>query len=866
MGSKGKNTPVGGKRSARRERARSTQKGSSRDLNQEPSRSALKYHGLKNQGATCYLNSVLQVLFMTKDFREAVLSSTNRDQKCIDGHLSILFKTLQTGQAQTQLITKHLDIRRVTEQDDAAACFERILRQSSPQASQIFQGELTHKNTCSQCGTHTEDSVAFWSLPLPLVDSGRDAYCVMDGIESFFQESHISGDNQMFCDLCKVKADATIKAKMKHHPEVLTLLLKRFKFDFSHMDYVKIRCAVKIPTILQIPCDEGQSQTYELYAFVEHYGELKHGHYTVTIKPQGEENWYNFNDTAVTKVNNNKGSQSAYLLYYRKRKMPPVSAEDTQNTTNVSTSETSKQEGREKCEQHEEKVKNRERQDDEATAAAAAAARNESNVQGQTIDKSNKASNRNLTDKDTTADSVSDASLSHEHAKCRRQSKNRPNSTITDQDDGRFHTQNDSKLSPNKNSRKWHRKNKNRSKEDKKTVNDGGDSRGVVENQQSQPNLDQECKKDVRDTVSHNPPGCSSEKQKGEERGGKRGKSESHCGESKVDQDKGLFADISQTRIQAESNGTGHKDVGCQRQIREEGKEHLNMCCENKGNDFYQQKSSGRKSTQDDSEVSTSEASKLKNSEQLQGPVKTRGSKEDEGRAARNQDNVGRKREDKKRAATVRRDKDAESSEEKLRNEEKMKRDQYRTLSGCEDSHRATRKTSLSNDQSQSNGDENDSKQNTSVNNPPYEQAVSNSTEKEVDQNSEKVSLNTPEGELSQEMSREVTEETAEDEKAEAECDPKSNDVDSLVVCLGKFSLKDSAEAQEGSKEKNMAGKVENSAETQSLSESSDGKKEEVAPDTQIKAESDQSSNNKARKKKGQNKRKEKVVVCFGSP
>lgn len=40
---------------------------------------------------------------------------------------------------------------------------------------------------------------------------------------------------------------------MKHHPEVLMLLLKRFDFDYKYMTYVKDNQSVNVRSTLQIP-------------------------------------------------------------------------------------------------------------------------------------------------------------------------------------------------------------------------------------------------------------------------------------------------------------------------------------------------------------------------------------------------------------------------------------------------------------------------------------------------------------------------------------------------------------------------------------------------------------------------------------
>lgn len=48
---------------------------------------------------------------------------------------------------------------------------------------------------------------------------------------------------------------------------------------------------------------DDQNQTYELYAVVDHNGDLRNGHYIATIK-DGQD-WYQFNDATVTPVREN---------------------------------------------------------------------------------------------------------------------------------------------------------------------------------------------------------------------------------------------------------------------------------------------------------------------------------------------------------------------------------------------------------------------------------------------------------------------------------------------------------------------------------------------------------------------------------
>ncbi|XP_041842502.1 ubiquitin carboxyl-terminal hydrolase 26-like isoform X2 [Melanotaenia boesemani] len=223
--------------------------------------------------------------------------------------------------AKTNNIIEMLGITNVFKQRDAAEYFEKILCLTSPKASMLFKGELNHKTTCHGCNNKHDSKNFFWVLPLAIEDSYHRAFNVQQGLQRFFEVQTVCGDDQMFCTSCNKKKNADTECEMIQAPDVLTLLLKRFAFNYKKNCYVKLKCKADVAQTLHI-----QKCRYNLYAVVHHYGDLSGGHYTADIKSFETGQWYCFNDNVVkrVKLQNFEGednflrSHTAYLLMYQK--------------------------------------------------------------------------------------------------------------------------------------------------------------------------------------------------------------------------------------------------------------------------------------------------------------------------------------------------------------------------------------------------------------------------------------------------------------------------------------------------------------------------------------------------------------------
>ena len=308
------------------------------------------YVGLANQGATCYLNSLLQTLFMTPEFtRELFRWRLNPDAsaevrtRSIPHQLQMLFARLLTSECRaisTAGLTKSFcwDGDQVFVQHDVQELC-RLLFDALEEAfagtadvTRLFRGQLVDFLACKPPHTHTSTrSDAFLDLQVAVrgFGSARPIASVIEGLRNFLKPESLDGANQY--ELAPgQKVDAWKGLRLAQLPPLLTVHLKRFDMDYATMRHVKINDRVEFSQTLSFAkkCEEdgaeatehagsaeawypveraGECDTpttemveYELYSVLVHAGTATSGHYFAYIKDLSRSSWLKFDDATVS--------------------------------------------------------------------------------------------------------------------------------------------------------------------------------------------------------------------------------------------------------------------------------------------------------------------------------------------------------------------------------------------------------------------------------------------------------------------------------------------------------------------------------------------------------------------------------------
>ncbi|TPX10919.1 uncharacterized protein E0L32_008125 [Thyridium curvatum] len=278
------------------------------------------YVGLKNQGATCYLNSLLQSLYFTNAFRKAIYQIPTAEDESMNNSaytLQRLFYQLQTSNTavSTNELTKSFgwETRHIFEQQDVQELSRKLMermeeKMKGTQAENVlpsmFSGKIKTYISCINVDYESSRIEDFWDIQLNV--SGNKS--LQASFEDYISVERMEGDNKYFAGDEHKLQDANKGVIFTSFPDVLHLQLKRFEYDIAKDTMMKVNDRYEFPEYfdaapyLAADCDKSEPWTYQLHGVLVHSGDLNAGHYYAFLKPNKDGWFYKYDDDKVTKA------------------------------------------------------------------------------------------------------------------------------------------------------------------------------------------------------------------------------------------------------------------------------------------------------------------------------------------------------------------------------------------------------------------------------------------------------------------------------------------------------------------------------------------------------------------------------------
>ena len=278
------------------------------------------YVGIKNIGATCHLNSLLQQLYHINDFRRLIFKAfIDKPSSIILKELSFIFalldKSITSSISAKDLTTAFGWNRSTTGSQQCSFELLNVLIEALQQTSkfldeglqELFKIQTSQILHCPDCNFSSSKIEDFYYITLDPPKSNKEMRTMNDIIIDSFKKEMVDWK----CSNCNANVQASKYSEIKSLPRTLILHLNRLNFDYNTMRRQKLTYPISFPSELKATVfynsnndDEIKAKlddTYEFSSCVIHTGSANGGHYKCLARSNNNK-FLDCNDELVTEL------------------------------------------------------------------------------------------------------------------------------------------------------------------------------------------------------------------------------------------------------------------------------------------------------------------------------------------------------------------------------------------------------------------------------------------------------------------------------------------------------------------------------------------------------------------------------------